>query len=86
MGAMQVLEAFFGDKGLKYSQGRLTIGSCDFSVGSYCYNDVEGDYAMEHFSIQHDREVGPVVFLVVNMRASLDDSPPHRAVLVGTDL
>ncbi|GLD99268.1 hypothetical protein PINS_up007986 [Pythium insidiosum] len=51
----RVLEAYFGNSGLEYSMGRVPIASCDFSESVYSYNDVEGDLAMEHFSIDVDR-------------------------------
>jgi glucosylceramidase len=38
------LEAYFGESGIGYSVGRISIGSCDFSLGSYSFDDVEGDY------------------------------------------
>lgn len=38
------LEAYFGDNGIGYSVGRIHINSCDFSLGSYSFDDVDGDY------------------------------------------
>ncbi|KAG7383185.1 hypothetical protein PHYBOEH_010026 [Phytophthora boehmeriae] len=50
-----VLDQYFSDKGLQYSLGRVPIASTDFSTSIYSYNDVEGDLAMEHFSIDVDK-------------------------------
>lgn len=53
----QVLEAYFDrKKGIGYNFCRTTINSCDFSAGIYSYDDEEGDFELEHFSIDHDRE------------------------------
>ena len=52
----EVIDAYFGPKGAAYSLTRTHIGSCDFSRGHYCYAPVEGDTALEHFSIDPDRE------------------------------
>jgi hypothetical protein len=38
------LEAYFGEKGIGYSVGRIHINSCDFSLGSYSFDDVDGDF------------------------------------------
>eukprot|EP01079_Euglenida_sp_SAG-EU17-18_P004712 gene4712-4893_t len=50
----QVLELIFGNSGLRYNFGRLTVGSCDFSVGSYNYDNITNDYLLSHFTVQHD--------------------------------
>ena len=52
----EVIKAYFGPKGANYSLTRTHIGSCDFSRGHYCYAPVEGDLALEHFTIDPDRE------------------------------
>lgn len=52
----EILEALYGPTGQKYNLGRLTIGSTDFSVNVYSYNDVVGDFSMTNFSIDHDKE------------------------------
>ncbi len=52
----EVMQAYFDPHaGLGYTLGRTTINSCDFSLGHYAYDDVDGDFALEHFSIEHDR-------------------------------
>lgn len=38
------LEAYFGENGIGYSVGRIHINSCDFSLSSYSFDDIEGDY------------------------------------------
>ncbi|KAG6584810.1 putative glycosyl hydrolase family 30 protein [Phytophthora cinnamomi] len=50
-----LVNAYFGDDGLQYTLGRIPIGSTDFSLTIYSYNDVEGDLAMENFSIDMDK-------------------------------
>ena len=52
----QVIDAYFGPDGARYSLTRTHIGSCDFSRGNYCYAEVEGDTLLEHFTIQPDEE------------------------------
>ncbi|OWZ21923.1 Glycosyl hydrolase [Phytophthora megakarya] len=51
----KLVDAYFGDDGLQYTIGRIPIGSTDFSLTIYSYNDVEGDLAMENFSIDMDK-------------------------------
>ena len=52
----KVLAAYFGETGAKYSLTRTHINSCDFSLSNYSYAPVEGDTALEHFSIDEDRD------------------------------
>ncbi|WP_210417768.1 glycoside hydrolase family 30 beta sandwich domain-containing protein [Bythopirellula goksoeyrii] len=53
----EVLQAYFdADLGHGFRLCRTHINSCDFSLGSYAYDEVEGDTELNHFSIDHDRE------------------------------
>ena len=52
----EIIEAYFGSEGARYSLTRTHIGSCDFSKGHYSYDEVKGDTLLEHFSIDFDKE------------------------------
>ncbi len=52
----RILEAYFGESGAKYSLTRTHMNSCDFSLAHYSYAPVAGDTALEHFSIEEDRD------------------------------
>ncbi len=49
----QVIEAYYGEKGLGYNLLRTTIHSCDFSSESYTYIQ-EGDSALASFTVARD--------------------------------
>lgn len=51
----EILEAYFGESGLRYNMGRCHIHSCDFALGNYTYVE-ENDETLETFSIAHDRD------------------------------
>src|SRR5579875_731119 len=52
-----ILEESFGASGLRLSVARTTIGSSDYSLNAYSYDDTEQpDPNLEHFSIDHDRK------------------------------
>lgn len=52
----EILKAYFDpDTGLGYTLCRTHINSCDFSLGNYAYDEVDGDVALEHFTIARDR-------------------------------
>ncbi|WP_089153070.1 glycoside hydrolase family 30 protein [Algoriphagus marinus] len=53
----EIIEAYFGDSGAKYSLTRTHINSCDFSLSQYSYAPVPGDIHLENFSIDKDREI-----------------------------
>lgn len=50
-----VMEDYYGEKGLRYNLGRISMNSCDFAKGNYCYIE-EGDGQLETFDISHDLE------------------------------
>ncbi len=52
----KVLQAYFGEKGAKYSLTRTHMNSCDFSLSNYSYAPVEGDLELISFSIEEDRD------------------------------
>ncbi|MBQ9882979.1 MAG: beta-glycosidase, partial [Bacteroidaceae bacterium] len=40
--------------GLNFTMNRMPLGANDFSLDYYSYDDVDGDFDLEHFSIAHD--------------------------------
>ena len=53
----EILTAYFDPaKGHGYTVGRTHINSCDFGLGSYAYDMVDGDVALKHFSIERDQK------------------------------
>jgi glucosylceramidase len=52
----QVLNAFFNPfTGAGYTVVRVSINSCDFSVGQYAYDNTAGDFNLDNFDISHDK-------------------------------
>ena len=60
--------------GLGYTLGRIPIHSCDFSIASYTFDDVEDDFTLEYFdrTVQHDVDNGMIPFLQAAQR--VDDT------------
>ncbi|WP_291135113.1 glycoside hydrolase family 30 protein [Flavobacterium sp. UBA7663] len=52
----KILNAYFSENGANYSLTRTTIASCDFSLKNYTYAKVENDLALEHFTIEDDKD------------------------------
>ena len=53
----ELLRAYFDpNHGLGYTLCRTHINSCDFSLGNYAYDEVDGDIDLRHFSIDRDRQ------------------------------
>ena len=46
-----MLDMYFLEQGLQYNMARLPIGSCDFSLKDYNYDNTSGDAGLTHFSI-----------------------------------
>jgi len=51
------LEAYYGPTGLEYTLGRVPMGSTDFSLGEYNYNNEQNDYSLETFDISVDSDL-----------------------------
>lgn len=55
-----ILNELFSEEGANFSVVRTQIGSSDFSVeGKYALNEVDGDTAMQFFSLDRDKEGFP---------------------------
>ena len=52
----KLINAYFGEGGIGYTLGRIPINSCDFSVESYSFDEVKGDYDLLYFDTEltHD--------------------------------
>lgn len=50
-----VLAGLFAADGCGFNYCRLPIGASDYALTWYSHNEVDGDFAMEHFSIERDR-------------------------------
>jgi glucosylceramidase len=67
------VESLWGTTGLGLSIGRITLNSADYSFESFNYDNVTGDYSLEHFdtSLAYDHQrVIPLIRLA--MQASVD--------------
>ncbi|MBD5530836.1 MAG: glucosylceramidase [Lachnospiraceae bacterium] len=52
----QVLHAYFGDEGLRYTMGRVHMNSCDFSLGNYACVEDPTDENLESFTAARDEK------------------------------
>lgn len=50
------LDALFGEGGCNFSMCRTPIGANDISRGWYSYDETPGDFALDQFSVNNDRE------------------------------
>ena len=71
-----VVEAYYGPSGHRYTLGRVPINSCDFSLDSYNYDDVADDFRLTHFDNKLQRDNKTVIPF---LRAALDASAPSSS-------
>jgi len=66
-GKTALMELLFGRSGLGYSLGRVHINSCDFSVESYNFDDVDGDFELKHFDVNvtHDAQKDGMIDMIL---------------------
>ena len=50
-----IFRELYSPEGANFTMARMPVAANDFSLDYYSYDDVEGDLALEHFSIDHDR-------------------------------
>lgn len=71
----QILNAYFGQSGARYTNLRLTIGSSDFSTNSYDYDTMPAgktDPALKHFSMRAEQtNVAPVLHQIRHYQPDL---------------
>ena len=66
------LKEIYGKDGLGLNVGRVTIASSDYSAELYSYDDMEGDTALEHFSIKRDEAyILPMIKEVLTIKPDL---------------
>ncbi|VEU38487.1 unnamed protein product [Pseudo-nitzschia multistriata] len=65
-GKRQLMELLFGETGIGYSIGRVHMNSCDFSVESYSFDEVDGDFELVHFdtNVTHDAEKDGMIDMI----------------------
>ncbi len=49
-------ELFDPTAGARFTYCRMPIGANDFATAAYSYDETDGDFSLEHFSIEHDRQ------------------------------
>ena len=49
-------ELFDPSTGARFSYCRMPIGANDFATGAYSYDETDGDFELNHFSIDHDKQ------------------------------
>lgn len=74
-GKTKLMELFFGKSGLGYSLGRVHINSCDFSVKSYSFDDVDGDFELKHFdtNVTHDAKKDGMIDMMLRATSVFEE-------------
>lgn len=73
----EFLRDYFSEEGLRYSIGRTSIDSCDFSLETYASCDKDGDTALESFDMTRAQQY----VLPLYLRASEAAGKPVRLML-----
>jgi len=69
----EVLNALFAKPQAAFSWGRLPVGSNDYSLSYYSYNEVAEDFGMRNFNIDRDRYI-----LIPYIKAARQIAPDLR--------
>jgi len=49
-----ILRAYYSDEGIEYSTARVVISGSDFSTRPYTYDDVDGDWELDSWSLAQE--------------------------------
>jgi glucosylceramidase len=49
-------ELFDPSAGARFTYCRMPIGANDFATDAYSYDETDGDFELQHFSLEHDRQ------------------------------
>jgi glucosylceramidase len=91
-----LFDELFGPSGLRFSMGRVCIGSSDYTTSIYSFDESsEPDPELKHFSIEHDRayilpslrlarEINPALFLFSAPWSPPAWMKPNRSMLGGS--
>ena len=66
-------EMFDPAEGARFNLCRVPIGASDYALSRYTLNETDGDYGMDHFSIERDREN-----LIPYIKAAMEHRPDLR--------
>ncbi|CAN0251052.1 unnamed protein product, partial [Ectocarpus fasciculatus] len=69
----KVMDAYFGPNGIEYSVGRIPMGSCDFSVEQYSFDEVPGDYNLTHFDDGVEKDTAQRIPMLLEALARRED-------------
>ncbi len=65
-----IKELFAPNTGANFNVCRMPVAANDFSTDWYSYNETDGDFAMENFSIEHDKAT-----LIPFIKSALKENP-----------
>lgn len=63
-------ELFGSPEGCRFNFCRLPIGASDYAAEWYSHNEMDGDYGMQHFSIERDRH-----YLIPYIKEAMERKP-----------
>lgn len=66
----KIIQMYFGEDGIGYSIGRIHINSCDFSLKSYSFDDIAGDYKLEYFDKEVTHDNAYIIPLILSAAAA----------------
>ena len=72
----RLLDLYFSKEGLQYSLGRIPIGSCDFALAWYSYDEVRDDANLTHFTVSHEKKWRiPFIRAAIESRSNWTTAP-----------
>jgi len=72
----RLMELLFGKTGIGYSIGRVPLNSCDFSVESYSFDEVNDDFDLKHFdtNVTHDAQKDGMIDMILRATSVFNEA------------
>eukprot|EP00930_Biecheleria_cincta_P047416 TRINITY_DN3286_c0_g1_i2.p1 TRINITY_DN3286_c0_g1~~TRINITY_DN3286_c0_g1_i2.p1 ORF type:complete len:588 (+),score=92.12 TRINITY_DN3286_c0_g1_i2:68-1831(+) len=77
----EVIDALYSKDGLNYNMGRTHINSCDFSLSSYSFDDVDGDVHLTHFDTDLQRDQQSLIPFIKRAQAKVKSEGGELKIL-----
>jgi glucosylceramidase len=80
----EVLNAYYSAEGHAYTIGRVPMNSCDFSVQSYCFDWVAGDWDLTHFDMNVTHDTQTMIPFILRAQQMVATSQPGQSLRLFT--
>ncbi len=80
----EVLNAYYSSSGHRYTVGRVPMGSCDFSIESYSFDDTPNDFTLAYFDMNVTHDQATMIPFITAAQQTVATSQPGQTLRLFT--